>query len=469
MSGNNQKNNQVRPFGLKDKLGYMFGDFGNDFSFIFASSYLMVFYTKVLGVSGAIVGTLFLAARFVDAFTDVGMGRICDTMKPAKDGRFRSWIRRMAVPVAIASMLMYMYFVKDWSYTAKIIYMSVTYLLWGSICYTGINIPYGSMASVVSADAGDRSALSTFRSMGSTLASLAINVIAPLIIYTTDEAGNQVVVPENFTIIAVVFGILAIVCYTICYKFVIERVQVTPKKEEQVSLLQSFKGIFKNRALLSLIGAALMLLLAMILSQSMNTYLFMDYFKNTKLLAVTSFFSVGAMLAAAPFASILSKKFGKKESGSVSILIAAAAYMLMFFLKIESPVVFIVLMMVGYFGMGFFNMIIWAFVTDVIDYQEVRTYKREDGTVYAIYSFSRKVGQALAGGLGGFVLTAIGYASGAASQTAEVSNKVYSVATLAPGLCYLGVFLVMTFAYPLTKAKVQENSAELIRRRGAQK
>ena len=101
----------MRPFGIRDKIGYMFGDFGNDFTFIFASSYLMVFYTKVLGISGFAVGILFLAARLVDAFTDVTMGRIVDNLKPAKDGRFRPWIRRMSIPVAVASTLMYLYFV----------------------------------------------------------------------------------------------------------------------------------------------------------------------------------------------------------------------------------------------------------------------------------------------------------------------------------------------------------------------
>ena len=102
----NNKNTE-RAFGLRDKIGYMFGDFGNDFTFIFASSFLMVFYTKVLGINGGAVGTLFLVARFVDAFTDVTMGRIVDSVKEAKDGRFRCWLRRMAGPVALASFLMY--------------------------------------------------------------------------------------------------------------------------------------------------------------------------------------------------------------------------------------------------------------------------------------------------------------------------------------------------------------------------
>lgn len=94
-------------FGMKDKIGYMFGDFGNDFTFLFASVFLMVFYTKVLGISAGMVGTLFLVARCVDAFTDITMGRIVDKEKTSKNGRFRPWILRMCGPVALASFLMY--------------------------------------------------------------------------------------------------------------------------------------------------------------------------------------------------------------------------------------------------------------------------------------------------------------------------------------------------------------------------
>ena len=227
----------MRPFGIRDKLGYMFGDFGNDFTFIFAGTYLMVFYTKVLGISGAAVGTLFLAARVVDAFTDVTMGRLVDKMRPARDGRFRPWIRRMCIPVAVASTLMYLYAVKDWSYGAKMTYVVITYLLWSSFCYTAINIPYGSMASVISSEAGDRASLSTFRSVGASLASLVIGILVPLYIYQTDALGNQVVIPERFTITAVVLGIGAVVCYVLCYVMCEERVAFETKEERKQDLL----------------------------------------------------------------------------------------------------------------------------------------------------------------------------------------------------------------------------------------
>ena len=282
----------VRPFGFRDKIGYMFGDFGNDFSFIFASSYLMVFYTKVLGLSGYVVGLLFLGARIVDAFTDVTMGRIVDHMKPAKDGRFRPWIRWMAVPVAVASTIMYLYFVKDWVYWAKLTYVIITYLLWSSFCYTAINIPYGSMASVISPDVEGRASLSTFRSVGASLAGLVIGVLVPLIIYETDMEGNQIVKPVSFTVTAIIFGAFSIICYGLCYFLCRERVFFDKKEGQKDSVWDMLKGLGKNRPLLALVCAALMLLLASLLGQAMNNYLFLDYFKNAKAMSVVNVLSV---------------------------------------------------------------------------------------------------------------------------------------------------------------------------------
>lgn len=476
-----------RPFGLRDKIGYLFGDFGNDFTFIFASSYLMVFYTKVLGLSGTAVGTLFLAARLVDAVTDVTMGRIVDSVRPAKDGRFRPWIRRMCIPVAVSSTLLYLYGVADWPYPVKMIYVVVTYLLWSSFCYTAINIPYGSMASVISDRAGDRAALSTYRSIGASLASLVIGTVVPLIIYDTDALGNQVVNAGRFTATAVVFGICAVICYVLCYTLCRERVTITKEADWSVQpgtndgntdgkelaatgkrpqimrpLVTSIRG---NRPLAALVGASLLLLLASMLGQTMNNYLFLDYFRNARALVWVNLLTVGAMLALAPFLSKISVRVGKKEIAATGMLIAAVFYLLLAMLRVNSIPLFMALLFLGTLGMGMFNIIIWAFITDIIDNQEVLTGRREDGTVYAVYSFARKLGQALAGGLGGFALTAIGYVSDAAAQSRQVAGRIYTVATLVPGICYLLVFLVLQFWYPLSREKVEENTRILREKR----
>lgn len=451
-----------KPFGVRDKIGYMFGDFGNDFTFIFASSFLMVFYTKVLGISGAAVGTLFLAARCVDAVTDITMGRIIDSSRPARDGKFKPWIRRMCGPVALASFLMYQSGLAGASMTVKMVYMYVTYLLWGSIFYTSINIPYGSMASVISPEPDHRTALSTFRGVGATLAGLVIGVGAPLVIYDTDAQGNQIVNGGNFTIIAGIFSVLAIVCYLICYYCTTERVTLEPKSNaEQYGIVRTLKSVFSNKALLAIIGAAIGLLLSQLIIQSMNNYLFADYFKNAKAISVFTTATTFVSLAISIFTVAITKKFGKKEVSVAVTLFSGIIYLLMYFFKLEQVWAFVIISVIGSAGVNFFNMIIWANITDVIDYQEVLTHKREDGTVYSVYSFARKIGQALAGGVSGFALSVIGYDSIAKTQTPQVLQGIYFTATFIPALCFFAVAFILMFLYPLNKGKVEQNALEL--------
>ncbi len=464
-----QSNQNIsRPFGLRDKIGYMFGDFGNDFTFIFASSFLMVFYTKVLGISGGMVGTLFLVARFVDAFTDVTMGRIVDRMPPAKDGKFRCWIRRMCGPVALSSFLMYQAAVAGAPMAWRVVYMYVTYLLWGSIFYTSINIPYGSMASAITADPTQRTALSTFRSVGATLAGLVIGVGTPIFLYTTDANGNQVVRGgATFTVIAGVFSVLAIICYLVCYRLTSERVAVERGADaKEVTLLATFQAIGKSRALLGIIGAAVFLLLSQLLINTMNNYIYPDYFGNAKGISVFTLLSTFVMLVVvAPLSVPISRRFGKKEASVAGMLFSGAVFLLMYFLRIQNMWLFLLLSILGYLGLGFFNTVIWANITDVIDDQEVRVGHREDGTVYAVYSFARKVGQALAGGIGGWALEVIGYESAATVQTEGVLSGLYATATVIPAIGFFAVAFLLWFVYPLNKKLVEKNVAILEERR----
>lgn len=459
---NMNKKEEIFPFGIRDKIGYMFGDFGNDFTFIFASVFLLVFYTKVLRIQASTVGILFLVARIVDAFTDITMGRIVDRMKPLKDGKFRPWIRRMSGPVAIASFLMYQSGIADLSMNVKVIYMFVTYILWGSIFYTSINIPYGTMASVISQNPDDRASLSTFRSVGAILATLVIGISVPLFIYTTDNAGNEVVKGENFTIVAGILSIFALVSYLLCYFLTTERVHIeTNTNSQPVNFVQTMATLLKNKALLGIIGASLLLLLATLFTFSLNQFLFVDYFKNKEALAIMTLAGIVPALFIAPFAVPLTKKYGKKEVSAVGCIMGALSSLFLFFIHTDSVVIFIAVNIIGFLGFGIFNLIIWAIITDVIDDQELRTGNREDGTIYAVYSFARKIGQALAGGLGGFALSLIGYNSTIQVQSQEVADSIYNLVTLIPGILYIGVALCLIFIYPLNKERVERNIAKL--------
>lgn len=449
----------MKNFGLKDKLGYMLGDLGNDFFFILASSFLMVFYTKVLGIAGSVVGTLFFVARFVDAISDITMGRITDTAKPTRAGRFRPWILRMCVPVVLAGILMFIPAAKNLPYAGKLLYIYITYLLWGSVCYTAINIPYGSMASVITSDPVERTSLSTFRSIGAAIAGIIVSAGVPLFIYTYDTQGNQLLLGDRFLPLVIVFGILALICYLLCYAWTTERIEPQTVTREKGSFSAAIRGMSKNRALWAIIAAAIVLLLSSLLSNTMNLYLFMDYFKSKEAMSVAGLLQTAATLILAPFSTTITRKIGKKEAAGVSVLFASAVFFVLFLLRIRSPWIFCIFLFFGNLGVGLFNLLIWAFITDVIDSQEAHTGNRDDGTIYAVYSFARKIGQALAGGIGGYVLSMIGYISSTENvvQAPEVANRIYTISTIIPAICYFIVALILIFWYPLSRKRIEEN------------
>ena len=458
-----EKNN-VRPFGFRDKLGYMFGDFGNDFTFMLSSSFMLKFYTDIMGIHAGVVGALMMAARFVDAFTDVTMGQIVDRSKPTKDGKFKPWIRRMCGPVAIASFLVFQAGFANMSYLFKVIWMVVTYILWGSIFYTSINIPYGSMASAISADAKDRASLSTWRSVGGTLAGLVIGVGTPLFAYETVN-GNTVLSGSRMTIIAGLFSVLAIVCYLLCFKLVTERVEV-PQNNTKFNFGDLIKSLVTNRSLMGIIAAAILLLLVMLTMQGMNAYVFPNFYGNVAAQSVASLAgNIVMLIVCAPLATKLASKYGKKELAVASCLFGAVVYLICWILKPTNAYVYVVFYVVANIGVGFFNMIVWAMITDVIDDSEVKNGVREDGTIYSVYSFARKIGQALSSGVVGALLSMIGYSVTTAFNP-EVVNGIFNMACIIPVIGFVGIALVLMFLYPLSKKRVDANILELMKRRG---
>lgn len=282
MNQANQASGQQRAFGMKDKLAYMAGDMANDFSFIMSANFLMLFYTNVLKIEGYIVGILFLLARVVDGFTDIGMGRIVDTIKPYPEGRFRGLIRRAAPFVCLSGFLLFLHIVKDWDYSYKIIYIFVTYIFWGSFAYTAVNIPYGSMATVISAKTEDRSSLSVYRTVGANIAVLVISFGIPLLVYREID-GKQEIVPEMFTYIMGAFMIIAFIFYQVCWRCSTERIQIqlepeTPKEKKHCfeDIQAIFRNLVSNFALQIFILVAIVLLLGTLLVNAMNPYLYVD-------------------------------------------------------------------------------------------------------------------------------------------------------------------------------------------------
>ena len=451
MSTNNSK-----PFGIKDKLGYMFGDFGNDFTFILASMIMMKFYTDVMGVSAALVGTLMMTARFVDAFTDVTMGQIVDRSKPTAAGKFKPWLLRICGPVAVASFLIYGSWFANMGMGFKIGYMFVTYLLWGSVFYTAVNIPYGSMASAISANPEERASLSTFRTMGGALAGLCIGVILPLLIY--DKVGDvQVMNGGKVTIAAGVCSVAAVLCYVLCYNLCTERVKLE-QKTEKFNLGKLLKGLVTNKALIGIVLSSVCMLLVQLTASTLQGYVYPDYFGNVAAQSVAGLAAMIPTFLLAAFIGKLQAKFGRKELSIAGGIWGAIIFIIMYFMHTKNPWLFAGMYTLGYCGLAIGQLICWAMITDVIDDTEVQTGSRSDGEIYSIYSFARKMGQAASSGVAGALLTAIGYVSGSAvGQTEAVKEGIYTLSCLVPGIGFLLLAAITWFFYPLSKKRVDEN------------
>ncbi len=472
--------------GIKEGMGYMLGDAGNLFVLTYVSSFLKIFHTDVLGFSGTRSGNLFLFTRLWDAINDPLWGMVVSKRKPSKDGKFRPYLKWVSVPLGISAMLCFVDFSRFTSNQAIILLLAyVTYIAFGML-YTGMNIPFGSLASVITDDPDGRTLLSTFRSIGGGIGGAAPLLLAPFIIYvkTTNAAGEEVKAADGtrMLLFGTVMAVLSIIFYMACYKTTKERV---PSEEEpNVDLKKTYLGLLKSRPFVS-VALAGILISGQLQFASLNQYLFKNYFENPNLSVIGTMANYAPMVIMILLTPRLVKRFGKKELAGTGSFFAAAAAVAMFFVTPHldrhgaAPTVFFALLFVIGFGYSFVSITNWAVVADVIDYQEYKTGLRNESAIYAVYTFCRKLGQTLADVGGLYLLEKFaGYDGATMSNLAyidqparsamvnTVSDGILFICTLIPAIVYTLVWALMQFGYPLTKARLEPVYAYMREKRG---
>lgn len=450
---------------FKEKIGYALGDTAGLFTFALIGSYLQLFYTNVLHISAGRIVILMLVARIWDAINDPIWGSLIDRRAPGKNGKFRPYLKWVSLPLAICGFLV---FVKIPGLTENqyLIYAYITYIMYGMM-YTGINIPYGSLASMITTDELERSDLSVFRSLGAGLGGLPAQILLPLVVYSyvVDSAGNRILDAAGNTqkyldgtklmlAVALLAG-MSVIVYLFSYKLTKERVRSAPVREK-ADVWGTVRVLLKNRPFVTLCIASMFLIATQQYTQTVYNYLFLDYFKKPELYALVTVFTYLPMALLIPFMKKCVSRFGKKELCAYGMALSTLASLLLWILKTQNVYVFFVLCFMSGLGMTFFVMEIWALVTDVIDYQEKLSGRREEGTSYAFFSFTRKLGQTIAGSLGAAVIGFIGYDDTALAQTPEVLNKMYTVSTALPAVMCAVMAIVLGVAYPLGKAQLKQ-------------
>ena len=457
---------QSNKIGIKEGMGYMLGDAGNLFVLTYVSSFLKVFYTDVLKLAESKVASLFLVTRLWDAVNDPLWGLLVAKKKPNKDGKFRPYLKWLAVPLGISAMLCFVDFSRFTTSDTMILLLAyVTYILFGML-YTGMNIPFGSLASVITDDPDGRTLLSTFRSIGGGIGGAAPLLVAPLVIYTkTQTADGRTVETANangMLIFGVIMGVLSMLFYFACFKTTKER--VPSEADPKVDMKKTYLGMLKSRPFVA-VALAGILISGQLQFASLNQYLYKNYFENTKLSIIGTIANYLPMVVMILFMPKLVKRFGKKELCGVGTFFSALASVLMFFIVPHcertgsGPVVFMVFLFIIGFGYSFVSITNWAVVADVIDYQEYKTGLRSESAIYAVYTFCRKLGQTAADTGGLLLLSKVagynGQTMGDKGYIEGVGEGILFVCTIIPAIVYTLVFVLMQFAYPLSRKNLE--------------
>lgn len=453
------ENKPQKGFTAKNIMGYALGDTGGVLAFGVIGSFLQMYYTDVLHISLGKIAVLMLIARIWDAINDPMVGIFIDSRKPTKHGKFRPYILWCSFPMTIAFVLMFLK-IPGLSENQYLIYAYVTYILYGML-YTGVNIPYGSLACVMTEDARERSTLSVARSFGSGIGSLPGQVLLPLVVYSTAVDTGIKYLDGNKLLgaVAVLAGFMVII-YILSFKLTSENPKLYGQTscEGKGNVKDTLKTLLRNKPFIWLCIASMLLLTGSMYTQTINNYLFKDFYQKPQLFSLVTVANYIPMIILMPFMGKLVVKIGKKEICAFGSLFAALSFLILYFLKTDNVYVFLSFCVLSGIGIAFFTLEVWAMVIDVIDYQEFLSKRREEGTSFACFSFTRKIGQTLAGLTGTLVLYSIGYstAQGVSMQTSEVTDGMYTIATLVPFVIYLMMFIILWKLYPLGKEKVAE-------------
>ena len=472
--------------GGKDYIGYAMGDFAGCLCFATVTTLLQKYYTDILGLSPLFIMIMFIAARVWDAINDPIMGRIVDLKKPGKGGRYRVWMKYAAIPLAAATILMFLPWGKAATESAPgegmvgamgpiltMVYATVTYIVFGMI-YTMHQIPYGSLASVVTTDVKERNKLSVFRSVGAALGSIPVLLVTFFWAKeTTKEVGGEIVKIMQVQYTPIIIGVVAsavVACVLlfIAFKWNRERVVAVKKddapkeKGETVSIV---KALLKNRSFLGVCLVGMLLLAGQMFTQSFYTYLFNDMFKANWMNMVSMVCTYFPMAVLMLFAGKLVRKFGKKEICAVGASIAAFANIALLALKpviVKFPPLFLAFCLISGIGLSIITLEIWALATDAIDDVEVKTGKRSDGTSYSVFMFFRKLGQVLAAVAVNSALLGMNYFVQGTDQvfTEGQLNTMYYMSTAIPAGLFGLMALVLFLLYGLNHKKTAQLQVE---------
>ena len=446
--------------GTRDKIGYAMGDLASLLVFGLVQSVLQKYYTDVLGIGVVSIMIMFIIARIWDAINDPLWGRIIDRIPPAPDGRYRRWLKTLAVPVALSAVLMFVK-IPGLSEGGYLAYAYVTYILFGML-YTGINIPYGSLAQVITSDDRERSSLSVFRSIGSTFGAMPAMLLISFC-YVKNANGTSVMSYSKILTGAIIISAVSVLAYLLCYRWTTERVPTKPTPKEKGQTWKVIKILLHSRPYMAVCLVGMLFLAAQMFSQSYNTYLFNYYFNAPGLSMMPTVCQYLPVAVIMLFAGKLGARFGRREVCAYGMLMAGVCNLALYLVGGTNVWMFLAVCLLSGIGNAFIFLLVWAIATDAIDYNEVSYGLHDEATSYAFFTFMRKLGQTIAAILVNMALLRIGYTDNVlntANITGGTLDMMFTDSVLIPAVLYFLIFVILRFMYPLGREKIAQLQKE---------
>ena len=468
-----------RPFGMRDKVAYAAGDFGCNMSFGLKGT-VQTFWLTYMMLETGLLSILLLLVQIWDAVNDPIIGAMIDAdTRRYKRGKFKTYILIGAIGLIVGGAAVFLPFPNS-STVVKAALFIIGYVIWDA-AYTMANVPYGSMLSLVTEDAGERAQLSTWRSLGGMVGGMLPGILLPMLIWKNvyDESGKllgQELKGEIVFWAALLMGVLGFVAFMFMIKAITIRVDEysvkTGEAPAKFNVVTAFGNFMKNRPAVGATLAAMGMFLGMQSATTANSIMFASYFKNAQLSGLVMMIGFLPMFLFMPFIKKLVDRFGKKEAATTGSLVSVAGGLIMLVFpmvpqNLALPVYMVGLLLFG-LGMGVYTCVSWALMADAIDYSEWKFGKREEGTVYSLHSFFRKLAQGVGPSLVIFVLGLLGYVSelGTTGQAPEV---VYRSCWLVAGLYLFSAvmqFVGIGLIFNLDKKTLAQMNSELNERRG---
>ena len=401
--------NGHRKFGIRDSIAYAAGDLGCNMSFALKST-MSIFWTQFMGMD-LWYALLLIVVQVWDAINDPLIGSIIDADKHKyKRNKFLTYIWAGSIGLIVGGACCFLPFPNAPVWAKAIIFIA-GYVVWDAF-YTVANVPYGSLLSLISNDVKDRASLSAWRSVGSIFGNMLPMVILPFIIY--DKNNN--LMGERVFIAALIMGVLGFICFQFMIRNTEIRVDTEIELKEDApkfNVFKAFVNFMKNRPAVGATVAAMGMFIGMQGAATAVTVIFQSYYKNVQISGIVQLFAMIPIVVFTPLARSAVAKFGKKELATFGSIVSMVAGLGLFVVMPNNTnldlVIYIVCQLIFSLGLGIYSTVSWAMMGDAIDYNEWKTGKREEGTVYSLHSFFRKLAQGIGPSLVLIVMVALGY------------------------------------------------------------